>query len=121
MLVLDFEIPGRWNRRGVVDVELRVPRARASTSWPPTGASACRACAAPCAAVEQRDDPIEDVDGDISVATSNAKVSTLCTCGRLRARSSNGKIEVEEHRGSVDASTSNGMIDAISTSSAPRA
>ena len=53
---------------------------------------------------------IADVVGDISVATSNAKVKTHCTCGRLRARSSNGKIELEEHRGSVDASTSNGMI-----------
>jgi hypothetical protein len=48
---------------------------------------------------------IEDVVGDISVATSNAKVKTVCTCGRLRARSSNGKIELEDHRGSVDAST----------------
>jgi len=40
----------------------------------------------------------------------NAKVHTRCTCGRLLARSSNGKIQVEEHRGGVDASTTNGTV-----------
>ena len=51
VLVLAFDIPGRWNRqrlgrrRGAL-----AARPCASTCWPPTAASACRACAAPCAA-----------------------------------------------------------------------
>ena len=53
---------------------------------------------------------IDDVVGDIEVATTNAKVCCAATRGRLVARSSNGKIELDEHRGSVDASTSNGLI-----------
>jgi len=110
-LVLGFEIPGRWNRRGFVDVELRVPRglrvdvAAANGRVCVQGLRSAVRCKSSNGTVR-----IEDVVGDISVATSNAKVKTVCTCGRLRARSSNGKIELEDHRGSVDASTSNGMI-----------
>ena len=52
------------------------------------------------------------MNGDIDVTTANAKVACKCTCGHLRARSSNGKIEVGAHEGSVDASTSNGVIKA---------
>ena len=110
-LVLGFEIPGRWNRRGFVDVELHVPRglrvdvAAANGRVCVQGLRSAVRCKSSNGTVR-----IEDVVGDISVATSNAKVKTVCTCGRLRARSSNGKIELEDHRGSVDASTSNGMI-----------
>jgi hypothetical protein len=111
VLVLAFDIPGRWNRKGWVDVEVRSPRGLRVDVLAANGRvcvqglrSAVR-CKSSNGTIR-----IEDVIGDISVATSNAKVSTLCTCGRLRARSSNGKIELEEHRGSVDASTSNGMI-----------
>ena len=111
MLVMGFEIPGRWNRRGWVDVEVRVPRGLRIDVVAANG----RICVAGLrSAVRCKSSNgtirIDDVIGDISVATSNAKVKTHCTCGRLRARSSNGKIELEEHRGSVDASTSNGMI-----------
>ena len=42
----------------------------------------------------------------------HAKVSCSCTCGKLIARSSNGKIEIDQHRGSIDASTSNWLIRA---------
>jgi hypothetical protein len=58
------------------------------------------------------DASIADVEGNIAVVTSNAKVCCSRTCGKLVARSSNGKIEIDEHRGSVDASTSNGLIRA---------
>ena len=53
---------------------------------------------------------IDDVVGDIEIATTNAKVCCAVTSGRLLARSSNGKIELDQHCGSVDASTSNGLI-----------
>jgi hypothetical protein len=111
VLVMGFEIPGRWNRRGWVDVEVRAPRGLRIDVVAANG----RVCVAGLrSAVRCKSSNgtirIEDVVGDISVSTSNAKVKTSCTCGRLRARSSNGKIELEDHRGSVDASTSNGMI-----------
>jgi hypothetical protein len=110
-LTLEFEIPGRWNRRGKVDVELRVPRGVHVDILASNGKVCVQGmrsgvrCKSANGTIR-----IDDVVGDISVATSNAKVKTHCTCGRLRARSSNGPIELEEHRGSVDASTSNGMI-----------
>jgi hypothetical protein len=111
VLTIAFEIPGRWNRKGFVDVEVRAPRSLRIDVLAANGRvcveglrSAVR-CKSSNGTIR-----IEDVIGDISVATSNAKVKTHCTCGRLRARSSNGKIELEGHRGSVDASTSNGMI-----------
>jgi len=110
-LALTFEVPGRWNRRGWVDVELRTPRGlridvvAANGRVCVQGLRSTVRCKSSNGTIR-----IEDVVGDISVSTSNAKVKTVCTCGRPRARSSNGKIELEEHRGSVDASTSNGMI-----------
>ena len=110
-LVLTFDVPGRWNRRGWVDVELRTPRGlrvdvvAANGRVCVQGLRSTVRCKSSNGTIR-----IEDVVGDISVSTSNAKVKTVCTCGRLRARSSNGKIELEHHRGSVDASTSNGMI-----------
>lgn len=111
VFVLGFEIPGRWNRKGFVDVEVHAPRSLRVDLVATNGRvcveglrSAVR-CKSSNGTIR-----IENVVGDISVATSNAKVMTHCTCGRLRARSTNGKIDLEEHRGSVDASTSNGMI-----------
>lgn len=111
VLVMGFEIPGRWNRRGWADVEVHAPRGLRIDVVAANG----RVCVAGLrSAVRCKSSNgtirIEDVVGDIAVSTSNAKVKTSCTCGRLRARSSNGKIELEDHRGSVDASTSNGMI-----------
>jgi hypothetical protein len=111
VFVIAFDIPGRWNRRGWVDVEVRVPRAvkvdvvAANGRVCVQGLRSAVRCKSSNGTIR-----IEDVVGDISVSTSNAKVTTTCTCGRLKARSSNGKIELEDHRGSVDASTSNGTI-----------
>jgi DUF4097 and DUF4098 domain-containing protein YvlB len=108
---LEVEIPGRWNRRGRVDMELLIPRELRLQVTAANGKvcvlglrSSVRARSSNGAVL------IEDVIGDVEIITSNAKVSTLCTCGHVAARSSNGKIELEEHRGSVDASTSNGTI-----------
>jgi DUF4097 and DUF4098 domain-containing protein YvlB len=112
-LELEVEIPRRWNRRGVANVEVRLPRemkveltavngrvdiegVRGRVRARSSNGSAC----------------ISDIVGDIEVHTSNAKVCCSGTCGRLVARSSNGKIEIDDHRGSVDASTSNGLIRA---------
>lgn len=108
---LEVEIPGRWNRRGRVDMELRIPRGlRVQVS-----AANGKVCVVGLrSSVRARSSNgavrIEDVIGDVEINTSNAKVSTFCTCGHVAARSSNGKIELEEHRGSVDAATSNGTI-----------
>jgi DUF4097 and DUF4098 domain-containing protein YvlB len=109
--LIDFDVPRSWNRRGRVDVELRVPRDLKVSVVAANG----RICLSGLrAAVRARSSNgavrVENVTGDIDIATSNAKVSSVCTCGRLVARSSNGKIELEDHRGSVDAHTSNGAI-----------
>jgi hypothetical protein len=110
-LELEVDIPGRWNRRGRVDLELRVPRdlrvqvtASNGRVWVEGLRGRVRAKSA--------NGPVRvcDVVGDVEIHTSNAKVSTQCTCGKLVARSSNGKIELEEHKGAVDAATSNGTI-----------
>jgi len=111
VLSLEVEIPGRWNRRGRVDLDVRVPRSlRVEVS-----ASNGRICAEGLrSSLRARSSNgvvrIVDVVGDVEVATSNAKVTCSATCGRVVARSSNGKIELEDHRGSVDAATSNGLI-----------
>jgi hypothetical protein len=110
-LNLDVEIPGRWNRRGRVDMELRVPR---ELKVQVTAANGKVCMQGLRGAVRARSSNgavrIEDVVGDVEIHTSNAKVSCHCTCGHMVARSSNGKIELEDHRGSVDAATSNGTI-----------
>jgi len=110
-LLVEFDIPGRWNRRGRVDVDLRVPRDLRVEVVAANG-RICLSGLRGSLRAKSSNGPIriEDVVGDISVATSNAKVKTTGTCGRLTARCSNGKIELEEHSGSVDASTSNGTI-----------
>lgn len=108
----EFDIPGRWNRKGRVDIEFRVPRKLRVEVLAANGRICLEGLHGQVRA-KSSNGPIRitDVIGDISVATSNAKVKTQCTCGRLTARCSNGKIQLESHRGSVDASTSNGTIN----------
>lgn len=110
-LDLESEIPGRWNRRGRVDMELRVPRGLAVQLVSANGKMCVTGLRGPLRARSSNGSVrVEDVTGDVEVHTSNAKVSAQGTRGRLLARSSNGKIELREHRGPVDAATSNGTI-----------
>jgi len=110
-LNLDVEIPGRWNRRGRVDLELRIPRELKVQVIAANGKVCVQGLRDSVRARSSNGAVrIEDVIGDVEIHTSNAKVSCSCTCGHLAARSSNGRIELEDHRGSVDAATSNGTI-----------
>jgi len=110
-LNLDVEIPGRWNRRGRVDMELRIPRELKVQVIAANGKVCVQGLRDSVRARSSNGAVrIEDVIGDVEIHTSNAKVSCSCTCGHLTARSSNGRIELEDHRGSVDAATSNGTI-----------
>jgi hypothetical protein len=110
-LNLDVEIPGRWNRRGRVDMELRIPRELKVQVSAANGKVCVQGLRSSVRARSSNGAVrIEDVVGDVEIHTSNAKVACLCTCGHVTARSSNGKVEVEDHRGSVDAATSNGTI-----------
>ena len=110
-LNLDVEIPGRWNRRGRVDMELRIPRELKVQVIAANGKVCVQGLRGSVRARSSNGAVrIEDVIGDVEIHTSNAKVSCSCTCGHLTARSSNGRIELEDHRGSVDAATSNGTI-----------
>ena len=106
VLELEVDIPRRWNRRGHVNLELRVPRGMSADVIASNGKVGIEHL---CGAVRARSSngsvDITDVTGNIEVQTSNAKVCCSGTCGRLIARSSNGKIELLEHRGSIDAST----------------
>ena len=110
---LDLEVvtPGRWNRRGRVDLEVRVPRQLTVEVNASNGRVSVYGIRA---AVRVRSSNgkvrLEDLIGDADVTATNAVVSCRCLRGRLTARSSNGNIKLEEHRGSVDASTSNGLI-----------
>ena len=113
VLELEVEVPRRWNRRGHVDLELRVPRGMSTEVIASNGRVGIENL---CGDVRARSSngsvDITDVVGDIEIQTSNAKVCCSSTCGHLIARSSNGKIELLKHRGSIDASTSNGLIRA---------
>jgi DUF4097 and DUF4098 domain-containing protein YvlB len=112
---LDFEvdIPRKWNRRGHVNLELRVPRGTSVEVFASNGRIGIESLRATVRARSSNGSvDISDVVGDIEITTSNAKVCCCGTKGRLVARSSNGKIELEEHCGSIDASTSNGLIRA---------
>jgi hypothetical protein len=110
-LNLDVEIPGRWNRRGRVDMELRIPRELEVQVLAANGKVCLQGLRGSVRARSSNGAVrIEDVIGDVEIHTSNAKVSCQCTCGHLTARSSNGRIQLEDHRGSVDAATSNGTI-----------
>ena len=112
-LVLEVEVPKRWNRRGYVQLEVEAPRGIEIDVNAVNGRIDIEGIRAPVTARSSNGSAnIADVIGDVEIATSNAKVSCSCTCGRLVARSSNGKIVLENHRGSVDASTSNGLIRA---------
>jgi len=113
VLDLEVDVPRRWNRRGYVNLELRVPRGLSAEIVASNGKVAIENLRGSVRARSSNGSvEILDVVGDIEVATSNAKVCCSCTRGRLVARSSNGKIVLEEHRGSVDASTTNGLIRA---------
>ena len=113
VLELEVDVPRRWNRRGYVNLELRVPRGMSTEVIASNGRVGIENL---CGSVHARSSngsvDITDVVGNIEVQTSNAKVCCSGTCGHLIARSSNGKIELLEHRGSIDASTSNGLIRA---------
>jgi len=113
VLELEVDVPRRWNRRGHVNLELRVPRGMSTEVIASNGRVGIENL---CGSVHARSSngsvDITDVVGDIEVQTSNAKVCCAGTCGHLAVRSSNGKIELLEHRGSIDASTSNGLIHA---------
>lgn len=110
-LELETDTPRKWNRRGHLDIELRVPRATAVEIMASNGRITVEGLRSAVTA-RSSNGAVElcDVVGDVEVATSNAKVCCCSTQGKLVARSSNGKIELDEHRGSVDASTSNGLI-----------
>ena len=112
---LEFEVsmPRKWNRRGVVHMEIRVPRGTRVDVHSSNG----KVCVSSLAAAVKAHSSngavsVETVDGDVEVYSSNAKVHCACVRGRLVARTSNGKIEVVEHRGALDGATSNGLIDA---------
>jgi DUF4097 and DUF4098 domain-containing protein YvlB len=112
-LDVEIEMPRRWNRRGHVNIELRVPRnlrVEVMSSNGKVGVEGLRA------ALRVRSSNgavgVQDVEGDIEVQSSNARICCTACKGRLVARSSNGKIEVADHRGSIDAATSNGLIHA---------
>jgi len=113
VLELEVEVPRRWNRRGHVNLELRLPRSMNTEVIASNGRVGIENL---CGDVQARSSngsvDITDVVGNIEVQTSNAKVCCSSTRGHLIARSSNGKIELLEHRGSIDASTSNGLIHA---------
>lgn len=110
-LELETDTPRKWNRRGHLDLELRVPRETAVEIMASNGRIAIDGLRSHITA-RSSNGSVElcDVVGDVEVATSNAKVCCCNTEGKLVARSSNGKIELDDHRGSVDASTSNGLI-----------
>ncbi len=110
-LELETDTPRKWNRRGHLDLELRIPRATAVEIMASNGRISVDGLRSAVTA-RSSNGAVElcDVMGDVQVATSNAKVCCCNTQGKLVARSSNGKIELDEHRGSVDASTSNGLI-----------
>ena len=112
-LDLEVAIPRKWNRRGVVNMELRVPR---GTRLDVTASNGKVCITSLCAAVKARSSngavSVENVEGDVEISSSNAKVHCASVHGRLVARTSNGKIEVSQHYGPLDAATSNGVIDA---------
>jgi hypothetical protein len=115
---LEFEVsmPRKWNRRGVVHMELRVPRGTRVDVHSSNGKVCVSSLTASVKAHSSNGAVwVENVDGDVEVYSSNAKVHCAHVHGRLIARTSNGKIEVTEHRGALDGATSNGLIDASNT------
>lgn len=112
-LEFEVDVPRKWNRRGSANLEIRIPRGLAVDVTASNGKVSIEGVRGPVRAHSSNGAvDIEDVVGDIEIATSNAKVACSNTRGRLVARSSNGKVEMIQHLGSVDASTSNGLIRA---------
>ena len=112
-LEIEVQIPRKCSRRAVAHIEVSVPRETRLTVTSTNGKICLDGLA--CAIRARSSNgaiAIENVDGDIDVATANAKVDCRGSHGRLHARSSNGKIEIGRHRGSIDAATSNGVIRA---------
>lgn len=110
---LEVEVPRRWNRRGKVNLAIRVPRGlRLDCAAVNGNLLMCGLRARASARSSNGAVSIQNMIGDLEIFTSNAKITCSKTCGRLLARSSNGKIELVGHRGSLDASTSNGFIHA---------
>ena len=112
-LDLEIAMPRKWNRRGVVNMELHVPR---GTRVDITASNGKVCISSLCASVKARSSngavSVDNIEGDVEIQSSNAKVHCACVRGRLVARTSNGKIEVSQHCGSLDAATSNGVIEA---------
>jgi hypothetical protein len=112
-LDLEVDVPRKWNRRGCVNLCIRIPRHMQVWVAASNGRIEVDGIHGRVRARSTNGSAtVTNVVGDIEVATTNAKVSCNCTCGKLMARSSNGKIEIGAHRGSIDASTSNGLIRA---------
>ncbi|MEN8183572.1 MAG: DUF4097 family beta strand repeat-containing protein [Myxococcota bacterium] len=119
-LELEVVTPGRWNRRGRVDLEVRVPRRLEVEVNASNGRVAlCGLRAGVRVRSSNGKVRLEDLVGDADITATNALVSCRCTRGRVTARSSNGNIKLEEHRGAVDASTSNGLISVALEELAP--
>jgi hypothetical protein len=111
VLEVEVEIPQRWKRLGLANLELRLPRKLSVELVSSNGRLDVEGLHGKVRARSSNGSAIlRDIVGDVRVATSNAKVLCSRTVGRLVARSSNGKIELDDHTGSVDASTSNGPI-----------
>ncbi len=111
VLELDVEIPRKWNRRGCVNLEIRLPRDLSVELTSSNGRLDVVGVQGPVSARSSNGAAcLRDIVGDVNVTTSNAKVFCSHICGHLVARSRNGKIELEDHSGSIDASTSNGSI-----------
>ena len=89
-LELETDAPRKWNRRGHLDLEVRVPRATAVEIVASNGRIAVDGLRSAVRA-RSSNGSVElcDVVGDVEVATSNAKVCCCDTRGKLVARSSN--------------------------------
>ena len=112
-LLLEVEVPSKWNRHGVANLDILVPRETCVTVTAANGKICLEGLRGDVRARSGNGSlHVSDVVGDVAVTTANAKVCCKGICGSLSARSSNGKIELVHHRGSVDASTSNGVIQA---------
>ena len=110
-LLLEVDIPSKWNRHGHANLEIHVPR---EISVGVTAANGKVCLEGIDGDVKARSGNgslhVSDIRGNVAITTSNAKVCCKNICGNLLARSSNGKIDLGHHCGSIDASTSNGVI-----------
>lgn len=110
-LLLEVEIPSKWNRHGVANLEIFVPRAMKVGVTAANGKVCLQGLKGDVRARSGNGSlHVNDIEGDVWVTTSNAKVCCNEIRGDLYARSSNGKLDLDHLCGSVDASTSNGVI-----------